>query len=308
MSATSRGEAPGTPEIICIGEILWDVFDDAELIGGATFNFAAHAARLGHQVTLISAVGKDERGRRALKRAAELGLPDRYVRVADAHPTGHVTVFLDDEGQPDFTIHRPAAYDMVRIEDRDLEELAALGPDWIYFGTLHQMNDNSRSQTQRLLDAIPDARRFYDINLRKESHTPSLIEDLLSQATILKINDEEVRMVEEMFGQAHVSMKGFAERAAELYGLEAVCITKGDKGSALLLDGNFTDAPGYPVRVADAVGAGDAFGAAFIHGLSQGGPPDQVIDFANRVGALIASKGGAVPEWTVEEAEALAAG
>jgi len=294
--------------IISIGEVLWDVFGDVEHIGGATFNFSAHATRLGHQVALVSAVGEDERGDRALQRAAELGLSDRYVRRVAGYPTGYVTVFVDSAGQPDFTIHRPAAYDLVALEDRDLEELAASNPEWIYSGTLHQMSDNARNVTRRLIEAVPAARRLYDINLRKESYTPSLVEELLGRASIVKINDDEVRSVEEMFGQPHGSLEDFCRRAIEGYGLDGVCVTRGKEGCSLLLDGEYLESPGYSVEVADTVGAGDAFTAAFLHGLGAGWPGSEVADFANRVGALVASRDGAVPEWTMAEAEALGAG
>lgn len=294
--------------IISIGEVLWDVFGDVERIGGATFNFSAHATRLGHQVALVSAVGEDERGDRALQRAAELGLSDRYVRRVAGYPTGYVTVFVDSAGQPDFTIHRPAAYDLVALEDRDLEELAASNPEWIYSGTLHQMSDNARNVTRRLIEAVPAARRLYDINLRKESYTPSLVEELLGRASIVKINDDEVRSVEEMFGQPHGSLEDFCRRAIEGYGLDGVCVTRGKEGCSLLLDGEYLESPGYSVEVADTVGAGDAFTAAFLHGLGAGWPGSEVADFANRVGALVASRDGAVPEWTMAEAEALGAG
>jgi len=294
--------------IISIGEVLWDVFGDVEHIGGATFNFSAHATRLGHQVAFLSAVGEDERGERALTRAAELGLADRYIRRVAEHPTGYVTVFVDPEGQPDFTIHRPAAYDMVSLDDQNLEELAAHGPEWIYYGTLHQMSENARRATARLIEAIPGARRLYDINLRKGSYTPSLVEELLGRASILKINDDEVRSVEEMFGQPHGTLDDFCGRAAEVYGLEGVCVTRGKNGCSLLLDGEYLESSGYSVEVADTVGSGDAFTACFLHGLAAGWPGSEVADFANRVGALVASKDGAVPDWTMAEAEALSDG
>ncbi|MGB9612510.1 MAG: PfkB family carbohydrate kinase, partial [Bryobacteraceae bacterium] len=101
--------------IAAIGEILWDVFADAERLGGAVFNLAAHARRLGHEVYFISAVGDDVRGRAALKRMRELDLATRFVRVVAGRPTGTVSVWLDSDGQPDFTIHRPAAYDFAAL-------------------------------------------------------------------------------------------------------------------------------------------------------------------------------------------------
>jgi fructokinase len=293
--------------IISIGEILWDVFEKAEHIGGAPFNFAAHAARLGHNVAFISAVGQDKRGQRALQRVSELGLTTRHIRQVDDVPTGTVTVFVDSAGKPDFTIHRPAAYDMAHLTDEEIDGLAASSPDWICFGTLHQMSEAARELTCRLVEAIPGARRLYDINLRKGSYTPWLVKELLRKASILKINDDEARAVEDMFGQPRRSLEEFCRRISGQYGLEGVCVTRGAQGCALFLDGEYLEALGYSVKVADTVGSGDAFAAAFVHGLGSGWRAGRIADFANRVGALIASRPGAVPDWTLAEANALGA-
>src|ERR1035441_4042020 len=100
--------------IVSIGEVLWDVFEDSEKLGGAPFNFAVHASRLGHEVTFVSAVGDDVRGDRALRRATELGLRADFIQIARGAATGTVLVLVDSAGQPDFTIRRPAAYDALR--------------------------------------------------------------------------------------------------------------------------------------------------------------------------------------------------
>jgi fructokinase len=127
----------------------------------------------------------------------------------------------------------------------------------------------------------------------------------MSHATIFKISDEEICLVEQMFGRSHHSREEFCRRYSELFGWEAVCVTRGARGCALLIGGEYLEAAAYHVRVADTVGAGDAFAAAFVHGLSSGWSSMEIADFANRVGALVASRDGAVPVWTIEEARAL---
>jgi fructokinase len=127
----------------------------------------------------------------------------------------------------------------------------------------------------------------------------------MSQASIVKMNDEEVVKISEMFGYPEQSLESFSRYCAGRFGWEAVCITRGPRGCALLIGEEFIEAPGYAVRIADTVGAGDAFAAAFIHGLSSGWPTRRIADFANRVGALIASRHGALPEWTIAEVESL---
>ena len=287
--------------ILSVGEILWDLVDGEERLGGAPFNFAAQAARLGENVAMISAVGEDDRGRRALARAEQLGVDTRWLQTTDAHPTGHVTVTLQD-GQPDYVIHRPAAYDDIRLSDADLQDIRGFAPDWVYFGTLHQVDPRPRETHGRILSALPDAKRFYDVNLRKDSYSAALLSHLLPLADALKINDDEVREVSTLLG---LDAGDFAAEAARRFGLETVCITRGGSGCSVWSHGETVESAGYSVEVADAVGAGDAFAAAFLHALGGGRSVRDTADFANRVGAVIASKAGAIPMWEVAEALAL---
>jgi len=291
--------------IVSAGEILWDVIGHAEYLGGAPFNLAAHARLLGHNVLFVSAIGADERGRRAVERMAELGLSTRFVHVLEHQATGIVTVSLDASGQPRFTIHRPAAYDFPELGPGEIAEVASAAPDWIAFGTLQQTSAPARRLTARLLDAVPQARRFYDVNLRPGCCTPELVRDLMGRATVVKLNETEAEEISGMLGETYTSRQQFCERNAARFGWEAVAITRAERGCAAWIGGDYVEAPGYRVKVADAVGAGDAFAAAFLHGLSAAWAPAQVADFANRVGALVASRPGAVPEWTVEEARAV---
>ena len=269
--------------ILSVGEILWDVFPDTVRLGGAAFNFAVHAHRLGHRVIFLSAVGDDERGRAALERAAALGLPVEFIQVAAGQPTGSVSVRLDAEGHPDFTIHRPAAYDCLTLDERQLERLAGLRPDWIYFGTLYAMEAHAREVLRRVMDAVPRARRFYDVNLRRGCYTPELVRELFSLAGAVKLNDDEAELFPDL-GEA-----------------PSVAITRGERGCLVRIGNDRAECPGYPVKVADTVGAGDAFAAAFLHGLSAGWSAARTGDFANRLGALVASRAGAVPEWSPAE-------
>ena len=264
--------------IVSIGEILWDVFPDSERLGGAPFNFAVHAQRLGHEVIFLSAVGEDERGRRAREKAAALGLRTDFIQVAPGMATGTVSVRLDGSGHPDFTIHRPAAYDAVRLAAADLARLASRQPAWIYYGTLHQVDPRVHAETRKLLDTFPDARKFYDVNLRRDSYTRSLVRELIAGADAVKLNQDEAREFPE-----YASCRVFA-------------VTRGEAGCAVRIGEDCAEAPGHPVTVVDTVGAGDAFAAAFLHGLSQGWEARRTADFANRRGAAVAARAGAIPE------------
>lgn len=292
-------------QIVAIGEILWDVFPDGERLGGAPFNFTAQAACLGHSAALLSAVADDERGNKALAEARRLEVATELIGTVKTPPTGHVTVAVDEGGQPDYVIHRPAAYDRVELADAAAQAIAANPPDWVYFGTLLQTDSAARATTLRLLDAAPRARRIYDVNLRKDSYSRELLAELLPLATVLKINASEAAEVRRLLGEPESDIETFAREYAVRYGYEGVCVTLGADGCYVLWDGREVRSQSYPVTVRDAVGSGDAFAAAFVHGVSSGWTTEKTADFANRVGSLIASRSGAVPAWTVAEAMAL---
>jgi fructokinase len=281
--------------LLGVGEILWDVIGDRDYLGGAVFNLCAHAARLGHDVALVSAVGDDARGRRAVEKARELGISTRFIRTVTEAPTGIVTVTVDAQGQPTYVIHRPAAYDFASLAD------SGFNPDWICYGTLHSMHPNARHLLASILQSSPQARRFYDVNLRKDSFTPELVRWLLSQAAIVKLNDLEVHEVSAVLGMSQSSLEGFCRTLAARLPCEGVCVTRGEQGCAVMLGGCYEEVPGYPVQVADTVGAGDAFAAALIHAIDAGWPARRAGEFANRLGALVASRAGATPEWSPAE-------
>ena len=71
------------------------------------------------------------------------------------------------------------------------------------------------------------------------------------------------------------------------------------------MDNEYVEAPGFSVKVADTIGAGDAFSAALLHGINAGWSAARIAEFANRIGALTASRPGGTPKWTMAEAMAL---
>jgi fructokinase len=236
---------------------------------------------------------------------SQLGLSTEYLHVERDHPTGTASVALAGDGQPRFVLHRPAAYDFPQLTGAECDRLFSRPVDWIYFGTLHQIYPQARQLTMELLDRASGARCFYDVNLRSDGYTPGLIQQLMSQATIVKLNNEEVEAIALMLGSRHGSLEEFCRTYADLYKWTGVCVTRGSLGCTVLMDGQYIEAHGYPVQVVDTVGAGDAFAAAFLHGLGRGWPTPEIADFANRVGALVASRRGAIPDWTIAEAKAL---
>jgi fructokinase len=291
--------------IVSVGEILWDVIGENEYLGGAPLNFAAHSQKLGHEVFPLSAVGADTRGRKALDLLKARGMSTEFVQVLSGKPTGTAEVELDMEGKPTFRIVRPVAYDFVDLSDQELKRIAELKPDWIYFGTLYHMSAQTLASTKKLLQTLPATRRFYDVNLREGHWSLATIEQLSALATVTKLSDSEAESLDATVDASEgpgSSIENFCRRWCDRFGCNTMCVTFGERGSAILKDGKYSQTPGYHVNVADTVGAGDAFSAAFVHGLSQGWDSDRIGHCANAVGALVASRSGAIPDWSIAEA------
>ena len=294
--------------IVSVGEILWDVIGENEYLGGAPLNFAAHAQKLGHEVYPLSGVGADKRGHKALDLLKQRGMSTEFIQVLHGRPTGTAEVELDMEGKPTFRIVRPVAYDFVDLTDDELKRIAALRPDWIYFGTLYHMSSQALDSTRKLLKAVPHAKRFYDVNLRPGHWSLAAIEQLSSLATVVKLSDTEAESLDASVDASEgpgSSIENFCRRWCDRFKCKTMCVTFGERGCAILKDGKYSQAPGYHVAVADTVGAGDAFSAAFVHGLSQGWDSEHIAHCANAVGAVVASRSGAIPDWTIAEAHAL---
>jgi fructokinase len=293
-----------TQQVIVLGEVLWDLFDHARRLGGAPLNFGVHARRLGHEVSLISAVGTDELGDQARGMITALDLDTRFLQTTPRFPTGTASVNIGPGGRIQFTIHRPAGYDAVELSAQTLQLLQEVGPAWCYFGTLFASTAQGKEGLDRLLASLPEAVKFYDLNLRPGSDSGDLVEELLRRADVVKLNEEELERVHNFTGLP-LDVQAFCREGSERYNWRAVGVTLGERGCAILAGGQYVESVGHPVDVVDTVGAGDAFAAAFMHGLSRNWPATEIASFANRVGALVASRHGAIPDWTLEEAVSL---
>lgn len=295
------GHNDDSVRIVVLGEILWDVFPDCTRLGGAPLNFAVHASRVGCETLLISAVGEDDLGRKAQQAVKEMGLDTSMLQITTRRKTGTACVQLDPPGQPTFTISRPAAYDAVQLTEEQIRRLTTWAPAWLYFGTLFPSMEEGKRTLLRLLRALPQTRRFYDVNLRPGFDSPALVTELLALASVVKLNETELQAVSR-FSALPSDMEAFCRAGVERYGWKAVCVTLGARSCAILAGNEYLAADSYPIEVADTVGAGDAFAAAFLHGLSRRWGIGEIAAFANRVGAIVASRAGAIPDWSLAEA------
>lgn len=292
----------GTPRMVVgLGELLWDCFGEDRRPGGAPANVAYHAQLLGAQGVVCSRVGVDAWGVELLAFLTAHGLDTTHIQRDDQHLTGRVTVHLDAHHGPSYTIHEGVAWDYLAWSPA-WEGLAGTA-DAVCFGTLAQRAPESRATIQQFLAAAPQALRVYDINLRPPHYARAWIEASLQQATVFKLNDDEWPTLNELLEVRSSDALGFARALMEQFALSHVFITRGGEGCLAVSGESAVDAAGVTVTVADTVGAGDAFSAGMIVGLLEQWPLGDVAHFANRVGALVASYPGAMPQ----VAEAVAA-
>jgi len=281
-------------KVLAFGEILWDIIEGQPYIGGAPFNFAAHVVKNGGEASILSSVGNDELGRKAIEAAAGLGVEASLIATHPKRPTGTVDVFLKD-GQPDYTIHEGVAFDEIRMEESGTIPGGIF--DVFYFGSLAQREQVSRETLDRILGKFSFREVFYDINIRKSYYSPTIIRSSLDRATIFKINDQEALLVSRLFYGSELPLEDFVQRIAQDFSVPVVIVTAAEKGCYVFSGFGFHHVPAVPVTVADAVGAGDAFSAAFITQLLSGSDVVTAARRANAVGGYVASQRGAVPAY-----------
>ncbi len=293
--------------VVSVGEVLWDIIEDQAFLGGAPLNVCANLQRCGDEALLVSAVGDDARGQDTLRAMQDLHLSTALLETIAGGATGTAVVSRDDRNEPHFVIQRPAAFDAIDLGSARRSEIAALGPDWIYMGTLLQTDPKLEQLVQALREEIPAARCFYDMNLREGHWNLALVERLCQGVNVLKLNEVEAGTLSALNGVKDLNLEEFCRGWAQRFGIEVICITLGAEGCGVFSGGVFEQFRGRPVTVSDTVGAGDAFTAAFLHGYQQGWPIARCASLANSLGALVASRRGATPAWTLAELQADAA-
>ncbi len=287
-------------KIVGIGEVLWDVLPGGKQLGGAPGNFAYMASLLGDEGMLASRVGDDSLGRETLGKMKDIGLSTQFLQVDPQHPTGTAVVEVDTAGQPKFTITPDVAWDF--LEWTPVWNELAQQADVICFGTLAQRNPRSRDTIRRFLRAAhSSALRIFDANLRQEYFTPELLRESLGETQLVKLNHEELPAVTKLLGLTFANEEKTARQLLEMYELKLVCVTRGANGSLLMTPSGSSSHDGFRVKVADTVGAGDAFTACLIHHFLRGASLEQINNAANRFAAWVASKPGATP--LIEECE-----
>lgn len=280
--------------VVGMGEALWDMLPEGKKIGGAPANFAYHVSQFGLSSCVVSAIGDDSLGKEIIENFASKGLNHHIAQVP--YPTGTVQVDIDQAGIPQYEIKENVAWDNIPYT-ASLEALAE-NTKAVCFGSLAQRSVVSRSTINRFLDAMPqtdDTLVVFDINLRQGFYNKEILCNSMKRCNILKINDEELILVSRMFGYPGIDLQDKCWILLGKYNLKMLILTCGINGSYVFTPGHVSFQPTPQVEVADTVGAGDSFTAAFIASLLKGKSVTEAHHLAVQTSAYVCTQNGAMP-------------
>ena len=285
-------------KVIAFGEVLWDVYSDKKIIGGAPLNFAAHLAKHGNYVAILSALGNDEDGRDAISLMEKWGISQDFITTLSDKMTGKCQVTLDSNAIPSYNLLRDVAYDYIEC-NRTLFDF-----DVLYFGTLSLRSERNTALLRNILDTNSFKDVFVDLNIREPFSTESAVRFALDRATIVKISDEELPFVANALGIGDFcDYKIFARALANNFKkLKCIIVTLGAKGAYALDVTNSVECQcdAMNVKVVSTVGAGDSFSAAFLNQYYSA-PLDAALCYAARIAGYVVSNYDAVPDYNADD-------
>jgi fructokinase len=281
--------------ILSFGEVLWDAFGDVKKAGGAPMNVARHLVQQHNSVLFASSVGTDASGDELADFLKNNGLYSNLIQHDPKLPTCEVTVQLDENNQATYIIPQPVSWDNIKFT-KELKE-AAKNAGAIVFGSLACREKTSFDTLLDVLDAN-EGLKIFDVNLRPPHYDVATIEALAARANVVKMNEEEADLL--ITGSA-ADLKEKIKEFHGKYHTSVICVTRGEHGAIVWKDHEFYEHPGFKVKVADTVGAGDSFLATFITGLLNNTPLQPLIEKSCAVGSFVASQRGANPVYNVEE-------
>lgn len=282
---------------ICFGEVLWDMFPNEKIIGGAPLNVALRMNALGVESQIISRVGKDTLGEEIQNYLADNQLSKRFLQTSEKLPTGQVLVHLNDEGSASYTIAEPVAWDEISLTEDLKEEVSQ--SDLFLYGSLATRNSHSFSTLNALLSLAPY--KVFDVNLRPPFYSMPVLKTLMEAADLIKFNDEELVIIQQELGGTKNDLKDQLLFLAEKTNTPTLCVTLGSEGALLYHQGEFYEQSGFPIKVVDTVGAGDSFLATLLSGILLKTSMQDTLANACAMGAMVAGRKGANPQITQEE-------
>ncbi len=280
--------------VVGMGEALWDILPEGKKIGGAPANFAFHVSQFGLPGCVVSAVGDDQLGKEILDNFSSKGL-NQLISVVP-YPTGTVQVELDEAGIPVYDIKENVAWDNIPYNEA-LEGLAR-NTRAVCFGSLAQRNAVTRETISKFLDAMPeneDNLVVFDVNLRQGFSAKENLCNSMERCNILKINDEELDSLSLMLGFPDLDIQDKCRIIVDQFNLKILILTCGINGSYVFTPDSVSFLPTPKVEVADTVGAGDSFTAAFIASLLKGKSVAEAHAKAVQTSAFVCSRKGAMP-------------
>lgn len=283
-------------KVLSFGEVLFDISEDSCTLGGAPLNVLGHISRLGGHGAIVTAVGRDSLGSKALSAMEELGIDARYASVVAAE-TGKAFVKLSD-GIPSYSFNDGCAWDRIALSDDQKRTISKEHFDAFVFGTLAQRSPLSRTTLEWLLDNVVADEVFLDLNLRLGFHTEKIILSSIRRSTILKMNDDELRFMSSLMGIAEG--KAIDHLLTEYPRLRFIILTCGKDGSHLISRNGGFHAPAGNAKAVDTVGAGDSLSAGFLHFLHSGAAPEEALSKASLLADYVVQKHGAIPEYSQE--------
>jgi fructokinase len=278
--------------IVGLGEILWDLFSDQKVLGGAPANFAYNVSHLGYEGYVVSSIGNDTLGNEIISSLKEKNL--NYLIDITDNPTGTVNVTLNDCGVPQYEIVENVAWDNIHF-NKEMEDLAR-NTSAVCFGTLAQRSVVSRNTIRKFLNTVPDnCIKIFDINLRQNFYNYSIINESLEIANILKLNDDEIHILADLNNMKEMSEQEICLELKEKFSLDIVILTKGADGSFVFTAEEISFKPTPKVKVIDTVGAGDSFTAAFTVAYLNGNSINEAHESAVKVSAFVCQQQGGMP-------------
>jgi fructokinase len=289
-------------KICCFGEMLWDELPTGALPGGAPMNVALRLRSFGDEAIVISKVGNDERGAELVQLLSNFNVNTSLIQYDAKLQTGKVTVTINEVGNASYTIVQPVAWDNISISKKLMDEVNSA--DYFVFGSLVTRDERSKSTLDELLKHAPT--KIFDVNLRAPFFSIGVVFHYMKQAEIIKLNDEELYLLMQEQPKSKSERELIRSLAAETM-TEIICVTRGDRGALLFVNGTFFEHPGFKVSVVDTIGAGDSFLATFIHLLGSKTDFQTIITKSCAVGALVARNKGANPKINATEIDELIA-
>jgi fructokinase len=286
--------------IVGLGEVLWDLYPDVQYLGGAPANATIHANRLGANGIVVSAVGQDRLGDALLSCLKEQMIETRYIQRIPDYPTGTVLVQLDANRIPQFTCSNDVAFDYLRWND----SLVALShqADAVLVGTLAQRNAISHQTIQTFLEQVSNGVVVFDVNFRGwNASVKEVVEKTLVHTDILKMNETEMQAMQKAFGKTDQSAEDFLGWLNGSYQLKLAVLSLGSQGCLVSNGTKRILSPGVEVNTVDTTGCGDGFVAGLVMKYLEGSSLEEMAKFANYLGAFVATKKGAVPEYSIDE-------